>query len=102
MSADEYFTKMKSYASELNALGKTVEDDEIVSYVLGDLDKKHYNALITTVNGNPATSLDDLYDQLYAYDMRNDEAEDSGSFSSTANIARRDTRPRGRSPDRGR
>jgi hypothetical protein len=34
--------------------------------------------------------------------MRNDEAEDSGSFSSTANIARCDTCPRGCSPDRGR
>jgi hypothetical protein len=54
-----------------------------------------YDDLITSVNGNPGSSLDDLYDQLYAYDMRNDEPKYSGSFSSSANIARCDTRPRG-------
>jgi hypothetical protein len=98
MSADVYFTKMKGFASELVALGKPIEDDEIVSHILNGLDKHHYNSLITTVNGNPGTSLDDLYDKLYTYDMRNGVDEQSSSFSSSANAVKRDTRSRRLTP----
>ncbi|KAK1695801.1 hypothetical protein QYE76_012498 [Lolium multiflorum] len=98
MSADEYFTKMKGFAYELGALGKSLDEDEVISHVLNGLDKGHYNSIITSVNGNPGTSLDELYDQLYAYDLRNGVEESPDSFSSTANVAKRDYRPRGRTP----
>ncbi|XP_071680293.1 uncharacterized protein [Lolium perenne] len=98
LTADEYFTKMKGFAYELGALGKSLDEDEVISYVLNGLDKGHYNSLITSVNGNPGTSLDELYDQLYAYDLRNGVEESTDSFSSTANVAKRDYRPRGRTP----
>jgi hypothetical protein len=98
MSADEYFTKMKGFAYDLDALGKSLGEDEFISHVLNGLDKGHYNSLITTVNGNPDTSLDELYDQLYAYDLRNGVEESTDSFSSTANVAKRDYGPRGRTP----
>jgi histone deacetylase 1/2 len=98
LTADEYFTKMKGFAYELGALGKSLDEDEVISYVLNGLDKGHYNSLITSVNGNPGTSLDELYDQLYAYDLRNGVEESTDSFSSTANVAMRDYRPRGRTP----
>jgi hypothetical protein len=63
MTADHYFTKMKGLASELSALGKPVEDDELLGYLLHGLDKAEYNPLITSVNGNPSTSLDEFYEQ---------------------------------------
>jgi hypothetical protein len=86
MSADEYFTKMMGFAYEMGALGKSLDEDEVINHVLNGLDKGHYNSLITSVNGNPGTSLDELYDQLYAYDLRNCVEESTDSFSSIANM----------------
>ncbi|XP_071680405.1 uncharacterized protein [Lolium perenne] len=115
MTADQYYTKMRGFASELTALGKPIEDDEFLGYLLHGLDKTEYNSLITTVNGNHGTTLDEFYDQLSSYDMRNG-VEENGTFVSSANLARRDreqrsrgrtspqrrySSPRGRSPDRG-
>jgi hypothetical protein len=110
MTADQYFSKMKGLAYELSALGEPVEDDELLGYLLHGLDKAKYNPLITSVNGNPGTSLDEFYEQLCSYDMRNG-VEENGTFISSANLARRGTvrdqhsrgrtpPPRGRSPDR--
>ncbi|KAK1644774.1 hypothetical protein QYE76_062579 [Lolium multiflorum] len=109
MTADTYYTKMKGFASELSALGKPVEDDEMLGYLLHGLDKGEYNALITSVNANPGTTLDDFYEQLSSYDMRNG-VEENGEFVSFANLARhgreqqqrsrgRTPPPRGRTPD---
>jgi 2-oxoglutarate dehydrogenase complex dehydrogenase (E1) component-like enzyme len=71
MTADTYYTKMKGFASKLSPLGKPVEDDEMLGYLLHGLEKVEYNALITSVNANPGTTLDDFYEQLSSYDMRN-------------------------------
>jgi hypothetical protein len=101
MAAGTYYTKMKGFASELSALGKPVEDDEMLGYMLHGLDKSEYNALITSVNGNPSTTLDDFYEQLCSYDMRNG-AEENGEFVSSANLAHcgveRFQHPSGRTP----
>jgi hypothetical protein len=71
MTADQYFTKMKGFSSELSALGKPIEEEELLGYLLHGLDKTEYNALITSVHGNPNTTLDEFYEQLCGYDMRN-------------------------------
>jgi hypothetical protein len=105
MSVDEYFTKMKGFAYKLGALGKSLDEDKVISYIINDLDKGHYNSLITSIRSNPGSSLDELYGQLYAYDLRNGVEESASSFSSSANVAKRDRdyRPRGRTPpSRGR
>jgi hypothetical protein len=90
---------MRGFASELSALGKPIEEDEFVGYLLHGLDKTEYNSLITTVNGNPGSTLDEFYDQLSSYDMRNG-VEENGTFVSSENLACRDReqRSRGRTP----
>jgi hypothetical protein len=88
MTVDQYYTKMKGFAFELSALGKPVGDNELLGYLLHGLDKVEYNSLITLVNGNPNTSLDDFYEKLCGYDMRNG-VEENGTFISLANLARR-------------
>jgi hypothetical protein len=40
MSANDYFTKMKGFASELVAVGKPLDEDELVGYLLRRLDKE--------------------------------------------------------------
>ncbi|KAK1697942.1 hypothetical protein QYE76_014639 [Lolium multiflorum] len=68
-------------------LGKPVEEDEMLGYLLHGLDKGEYNALITSVNANSGTTLDDFFEQLSSYDMRNG-VEENGEFISSANLAR--------------
>ena len=94
LSAEKYFAKMKTFASELAAAGKPLDDDELIWYVLNGLGSP-YNTLVTAVRANPATSLSDLFDQVQAYD-RMHKSDDVG-FSSSANVARRgqDPPPRG-------
>jgi hypothetical protein len=62
MIDNTYYTKMKGFTSELSALGKPVEDDEMLGYLLHGLYKSEYNALITSINENPGTTLDDFYE----------------------------------------
>jgi hypothetical protein len=69
MTAGTYYTKMKGFASELSTLGKPVEEDEMLGYLLHGLDKGEYNALITSIHGNPSTTLDKFYEQLCSYDV---------------------------------
>jgi hypothetical protein len=103
MSADDYYTKMKEFGSELAAVGKPLDEDELIGYMLRGLDKVHYNSLITNVTGKPETTLDEFYSQLSAYDMCNSPQESDEGFSSSANLAHRgDDRYRGYSPERGR
>jgi hypothetical protein len=63
MTADQYFTKIKGFASEFASAGKPVEDDELIGHILHGL-YGSYNSLVTTINGNPNTTLDDLFGQL--------------------------------------
>uniref|UniRef100_A0ACD5XD94 Uncharacterized protein n=1 Tax=Avena sativa TaxID=4498 RepID=A0ACD5XD94_AVESA len=113
MSATQFFAKMKSFGSELAAACKPVEEDEMVGYILNGLDAS-YNDLVSSVNANPGTTLDDLYSQLCAHEVRQDMLAESGqgsSFTSSDNLAARPTRggnrdfcprgDRGRSPAHG-
>ena len=112
-TAAQFFAKMKSFSSELAAAGKPIEEDDMVGYILNGLDGS-YNSLVSSVNGNPGTTLDDLYSQLCAHDMRQDMLAESGrdtGFISSANAAthrgndnNHDSHSRGdrgRSPDHG-
>ncbi|KAM0877932.1 hypothetical protein ACQ4PT_035216 [Festuca glaucescens] len=63
MTAQQFITKMKGYASELAAAGKPVDDDELKDYILNGLDG-NFNALVAAINDVPSTSLNDMCSQL--------------------------------------
>jgi hypothetical protein len=52
-----------------------------------------HTILVTTIIGNPNTTLDDLFGQLSSYDMHNNSLEESGdgTFSSLVNTAHHDS-----------
>jgi hypothetical protein len=87
MTADDYYTKMKGFASELAVVGKPLDEDELVEYLLHGLNKDQYNSLI---NGKLDTTLDEFFGQLNSYHMRNGPGHGAQeSFTSSANIAHR-------------
>jgi hypothetical protein len=107
LTASAFFAKMKGFASELAAAGKPVPEDEMIGYIINGLDGS-YNDVAASVNGNNDITLDEVYDQIVAHDMRQDmlsEAGQNAGFTSSANAALRrgqDTgRGRTRSLDRG-
>jgi hypothetical protein len=60
MTADQYFTKMKGFVSELEVAREVVNDDEFSGYILNGLDKS-YNSLTDHGQATPGISLDDLF-----------------------------------------
>ncbi|XP_071685400.1 uncharacterized protein [Lolium perenne] len=89
MSAEKYFAKMKVLASELTAVGKPLDDDELIWYMLHGLGED-YNNLKTEVRANPSTSLTDLYNQLQSFDQMHKLGDSvAEEFVSSANLARR-------------
>jgi hypothetical protein len=54
MSIASYFSTMRGYANEMEAAGKPIDDDDVVSYILNGLDAD-YNSLIEQVNGMTET-----------------------------------------------
>jgi hypothetical protein len=69
MTAQQFITKMKGYASELAAAGKPVDDDELKDYILNGLDG-NFNTLVGAINDVPSTSLNDMCFQLLSCETR--------------------------------
>ncbi|XP_066167858.1 uncharacterized protein [Oryza sativa Japonica Group] len=64
MTTAVYFSKMKGLADDLASVGKPLDDEELVSYILVGLDI-NYNLLVSTVVGqSDPISLRDLYSQM--------------------------------------
>ena len=89
-----YFTKMKSFADELATAGKPLDEDEVVSYILGGLDAD-FNSFVLAISVRPdqAVSLGELFSILLTAEARL-EAQNGGS-SYSANLATKGG-PRGR------
>jgi hypothetical protein len=89
LTVAQFFAKMREFSSELAAAGKPVEDDEMIGYVLNDLDSS-YNELVSSVNGNPNTTFDDLFSLIKAHDLRRDMLAEFGhevAYISSTNVA---------------
>jgi hypothetical protein len=96
MTAQEYITKMKGFASELATIGKTVDDDELKDYIMNGLDGS-YNVFVAALKVVPSTSLNDMCSQLLSYEnhdaMLSTTGQASESFMSSVNAASRVPNP---------
>jgi hypothetical protein len=88
MTVSAYFAKMKSIGDELASIGKQVDDDEMILFILNGLDYD-YNLLVSSVMGRADMKLSDLYAQVIAFDMRLQMQQDNnnGGFQSSTNSA---------------
>lgn len=70
MSVAEYIGKMKTLVDEMASAGKTLDDEELVSYILAGLDID-YNPLVSSIAARvEPISISDLYAQMMGFDMR--------------------------------
>jgi hypothetical protein len=71
-TAAEYMLKMKSLADEMTSIGKKLDEEELCSYILAELDFE-YNSLISSIVARVETiTLGELYSQLLAFETRLD------------------------------
>ena len=64
-SAAAYYSKMKSLADELAAVGRKLDDDEIIEYILNGLNAD-YNPFVSSMVSKENLTLNDMYAQLLA------------------------------------
>jgi hypothetical protein len=70
MSIASYFSTMRGYTDEMALVGKPLDDDDVISYILNGLDAD-YNSLIEQVNGMTETiSPETLYSRLLDTEAR--------------------------------
>ncbi|KAK1647074.1 hypothetical protein QYE76_064879 [Lolium multiflorum] len=91
-TASQFITLMKGFASELAAIGKKVDDDELKGYILAGLDGD-YTSLVSSINAVPTTTLNDMCSQLQAFDQRQIMLKENSTiptaFETSANAAAR-------------
>jgi hypothetical protein len=66
LTTSQFFAKMCGFSSELAAAIKSVEDDDMIGYILNGLDSSS-NELFSSFSDNPNTTLDDLYSQINSH-----------------------------------
>src|SRR6185436_18744040 len=102
MTSTAYFSKMTTIRDELAAIGKPVDDDEVVTQILNGLDFD-YNPFVSSVLGRAdQISLDDLYSDLLAYDARLEMYREAQGGGQQQYMSSADSASRGRGNSRGR
>jgi hypothetical protein len=88
MSIDEYVSKMKAYADELAAAGKTLDDEELISFIITGLDLDYNPVISAALERADPISIIEFTSQLLTFEQRLNLYQGSSSSSSfSANMA---------------
>jgi hypothetical protein len=92
-TATEYITKIKTLADEMASADKKLDDEELCSYTLAELDNK-YNSFVSSITtGVEPVMLGELYSQLLSFENRlkiqngSHQSQSIGQMHSSANVA---------------
>lgn len=84
-TVSEYFMKMKGFAEDMASVGKKLEDDELVLYILTVLDAD-YNPVVSAVAARvEPISESELYTQLVSFEQCMDMQ--NGGHNASTNVA---------------
>ncbi|WVZ49109.1 hypothetical protein U9M48_000490 [Paspalum notatum var. saurae] len=87
LSAADYFRKVKRLADTLAAIGKPLQDEEFISYLLRGL-PSDYDSLVTSITTRPDSyTVSDVYAHLLSFETRHEHYNTLGQ--SSANNANR-------------
>lgn len=95
----EYYAKMKTLADEMASVGRRLEDDEMVSYILTGLNDDFDAVVLAVAARVEPISLGELYTQLISHEQRLELR--GGGSNSSVNLASRGGRRGGNSPNHG-
>jgi hypothetical protein len=70
MSVAEYVNKMRSLRDEMAAAGRTLEDEELVEYILIGIGPEYDPIVSAIITRQTLASISELYFQLLAFETR--------------------------------
>ncbi|XP_072150100.1 uncharacterized protein [Setaria viridis] len=89
MTSSTYFTKMVAIKDEFVVVGIIIDDGEMASHIINDLDLK-YNPFVSSMIGYAdPPSLSELYSHSMSYELRLEAYNEGGQYSFSANSANR-------------
>jgi hypothetical protein len=68
LSIADYINKMCNLGDEMATTGKLIDDDDLISYILIDLDYD-YNSVVTTLVAKDNLTLGEVYSQLLSFEQ---------------------------------
>jgi hypothetical protein len=90
MTVAQYYGKMKGLADEMAAVGKPLDNEELVMYICNGLDTE-YNSLVSAlVTRLESIAPSELYSQLLSFETRLELQLGSGSSPSANSVGRGD------------
>lgn len=88
LSIADYFRKVKRLGDTLAAIGKRLEDEELIAYMLRGLGPD-YDPLVTSITTRTDTySISDVYAHMLSYEMRQEHNDTVVQVSSVNNVNR--------------
>jgi uncharacterized protein YaaN involved in tellurite resistance len=83
----DYLAKMQGLTNNMPAVGKLLDDEDLVQYILAGLDEE-YDSVVNSILALPqAITMSELTSQMLSFEARVDLR--SGGSGSSANVARR-------------
>jgi hypothetical protein len=84
MTVIEYVAKMCSLGDEMAAAGRTLEDEELVEYILTGLDEEYDYVVSSVLSRSDTISVSELYSQLVAFETHLDLCNKGGNSLSAS------------------
>jgi len=72
MTIAEYVAKMKELGDEMASVGKPIDDEELVGYILTGLDMEYSSIVSAVLARVEPISVNELYAQLLSFEQRVD------------------------------
>jgi hypothetical protein len=70
MKATEYIAKMRALGNEMAAVGRPLEEEELVEYILAGLDEEYDSVVNSVLAKTEPTTVSELVAQIFAFETR--------------------------------
>ncbi|XBI11140.1 hypothetical protein VPH35_138255 [Triticum aestivum] len=86
LTASEYYRKMRGFADAMASIGKPLDDDEVLGYILAGLGPE-FEALVASITArNDPISLSSFYAFFLSAELRLEQQASSGNIHPSANV----------------
>ena len=87
LTASEYYRKMRGFADAMASIGKPLDDDEVLGYILAGLGPEFEPLVASITARNDPISLSSFYAFFLSAELRLEQQASSGNIHPSANVA---------------
>jgi hypothetical protein len=85
MMVAEYVRRMRSLGDDMAAAGRSLDDDDMVEYILTGLDEEYDSMVSSVLTRTDPISVGELYSHMLAFETRIELRNKNNSFGSSSN-----------------